>query len=79
LNPSDKSEYNIIDRVEYENNSNNKEVIYFNDSLNSIIGSRATGKSNLLKNIAYAIDFLQCEKKGIKNNNFYNFKDFKLF
>jgi len=78
LEPEDKSDYNIIDRVEYENGTQ-KETVYFNQNLNSIIGSRATGKSNLLKNIAYSIDFFQCEKKRITKEDFFNFINFKLF
>ena len=80
LEPEDKSDYNIIDRVEYgDGNENKKEIIYFNQNLNSIIGSRATGKSNLLKNIAYSIDFSQCKNKKITKEDFYVFKNFKLF
>ena len=78
LEPEDKSDYNIIDRVEYEN-ENQKEIVYFNQNLNSIIGSRATGKSNLFKNIAYSLDFLQCENKNITKDDFFVFKNFKLF
>lgn len=78
LKPEDKSDYNIIDRVEYKI-GNKKEIIYFNQNLNSIIGSRATGKSNLLKNIAYSIDFSQCENKRITKKDFFIFDGFKLF
>ena len=78
LKPEDKSDYNIIDRVEYTN-AGEKKIIEFNQNLNSIIGSRATGKSNLLKNIAYSIDSIQCQNKEVSIKDFYNFQNFKLF
>lgn len=79
LEPEDKSDYNIIDRVEYKSRADVKETVYFNQNLNSIIGSRAMGKSNLLKNIAYSIDIDQCKSKNITQDDFYAFDDFKLF
>jgi len=78
LEPEDKSDYNIIDRAEYKNGTK-KEIVYFNQNLNSIIGSRATGKSNLLKIIAYSIDFSQCKNKRITEEDFFAFENFKLF
>ena len=63
LKPEQKSNYQIIDRVEYVNKNGQKSVVYFNQNLNSIIGSRAMGKSNLIKNIAYAVDNKQCIDK----------------
>ena len=78
LKPEDKSDYNIIDRVEYTN-AGEKKIIEFNQNLNSIIGSRATGKSNLLKNIAYSIDSIQCQNKEVSIKDFYNFQNFELF
>ncbi len=80
LEPEEKSNYNIIDRVEYKNFSDaEKQVVYFNQNLNSIIGSRATGKSNLLKNIAFAVDPEQCKEKGIDQEDFLQLNDFKVF
>ncbi len=79
LEPEEKSDYTIIDRVEYKNASGEKQVAYFNKNLNSIIGSRATGKSNLLKNIAFSIDPEQCRAKSIELKDFLQLKDFKVF
>lgn len=78
LKPEDKAKYNVIDRVEYKNGSE-KETISFNQNLNSIIGSKASGKSNLLKNIAYSVDFFECKKRRITKKNFLPLKEFKLF
>lgn len=47
-NPDNKSDYLIIDCLEYENN----EKIFLNSALNVIIGGRSTGKSTLLNSIA---------------------------
>lgn len=80
LKPEEKSDYNIIDRVEYKNFSGaEKQVVYFNQNLNSIIGSRATGKSNLLRNIAFSIDPEQCREKNVELKDFLQLKDFKVF
>ncbi|KKR02448.1 MAG: hypothetical protein UT29_C0002G0010 [Candidatus Yanofskybacteria bacterium GW2011_GWA1_39_13] len=80
LKPEDKSNYNIIDRVEYKNPSEtDNRVIYFNPNLCSVIGSRASGKSNLLKNIALSIDPDQCRLKNISHTDLFKLKDFKLF
>ena len=50
-----------------------------NQNLNSIIGSRAQGKSNLLKNIAFAVDPKQCELRGVKHDNFLPLDSFTLY
>ena len=80
LKPEEKSDYNVIDRVEYKNFSETeKQVVYFNHNLSSIIGSRATGKSNLLRNIAFSVDPEQCREKRVDLNDFLQLKDFKVF
>lgn len=83
IKPEEKPDYTIIDRVEYKNNNGENEKVLFNSNLNSIIGSRATGKSNLLKNIAFAIDPEQCKQKGVykegKDQDFLPLDDFKVF
>lgn len=80
LKPEEKSDYNIIDRVEYKNFSGTeKQIVYFNQNLNSIIGSRATGKSNLLRNIAFSIDPEECRGKSVELKDFLQLKDFKVF
>jgi hypothetical protein len=78
LQPESKSDYNIIDRVEYKNKAGEAKVVRFNQNLNAIIGSRATGKSNLLKNIAYSVDPAQSIDRGVRDSDFYRFQDFKL-
>lgn len=80
LEPEEKSDHNVIERIEYKNFSgNDKQIVYFNQNMNSVIGSRATGKSNLLKNIAFSIDPEQCRNKGVEPENFLQLKGFKLF
>lgn len=79
IKPEEKSSYHIINRVEFNNNDGQKEIVYFNQNLNSIIGSRANGKSNLLKNIAFSIDPNQCHSKDITGLDFLQLSNFKLF
>ncbi len=79
LPPEEKSTYSVIERVEYTNHDGKKQIVYLNQNLNSIIGSRAQGKSNLLKNIAYAVDPKQCELRGIYSNDFLHLNAFRVF
>lgn len=76
LRPEEKPNYHIIDRIEYKNSDNKKQIIYFNQNLNSLIGSRATGKSNILKNISFAADYKQTI--GKKCDDLFHLKDFRL-
>lgn len=50
--PDQKFDYNIIDYIELNKAGTWNQKIYLNSSLNSIIGGRSTGKSNLLSAIA---------------------------
>lgn len=80
LKPEEKSDYSMIDRVEYKNSSGaRKRTVYFNQNLNSIIGSRATGKSNLLKNIAFSVDPEQSQEKNAGLGDFFQLEKFKVF
>lgn len=79
LKPEDKSPHVLIDRVEYKQGNGTKKTIYFNSNLNSVIGSRAQGKSNLLKNIAYAVDPKQCETRDVDSSDFLHLDSFKVF
>jgi len=79
LEPEEKSKSSVIDYVEYVDKSNVTNKVYFNKNLNSIIGSRAQGKSNLLKNIAFSIDPEQCNLREVDENNFLAFGSFKVF
>jgi len=54
--PDEKHTYHIIDTITFPSNSNFPEKIVLNKNLNSIIGSRSSGKSALLAHIAYAVD-----------------------
>lgn len=78
LKPDGKAPHLIIDRIEYKDSNSAKKVVYLNQNLNSVIGSRAQGKSNLLKNIAYSIDPEQCKLRGVSLNQFFNFKSFRV-
>ena len=50
--PDQKLVYEVIDRIEIENDNIVNEVIYFNPNLNTIIGGRSSGKSTLVQCIA---------------------------
>ena len=79
LEPDEKSPQLIIDRVEFKNPDGSQEVIPLNQNLNSIIGSRAQGKSNLLKNIAYCIDPEQTKLRNIDTSDFITLDDFTVY
>lgn len=50
--PDRKIDYEVIDRIEIENDNIVNKVIYFNPNLNTIIGGRSSGKSTLVQCIA---------------------------
>lgn len=50
--PDQKLDYEGIDRIEIENDHIVNDVIYFNPSLNTIVGGRSSGKSTLVQCIA---------------------------
>lgn len=50
--PDQKLDYEVIDRIEIENDHIVNNVIYFNPSLNTIVGGRSSGKSTLVQCIA---------------------------
>jgi len=56
LEPEEKKDYQIIDKVKFINNSFYPEDILINQNLTTIIGGKSTGKSILLRNIAQTID-----------------------
>lgn len=78
LKPEEKSDQLIIDYVEYKDKSGEIQTVPFNQNLNSLIGSRAQGKSNLLKNIAYAVDPEQTIYRNIDTSDFLQLEDFKV-
>lgn len=51
--PDEKSIYQVIDNIELNEDGFWNKTIYLNQNLNTIIGGRSTGKSTLLKVIAY--------------------------
>lgn len=54
--PEDKSDYQIIDSIIFNNSEMNHQEIMFNQNLNTIIGGRSSGKSILLGCLASTID-----------------------
>lgn len=56
LEPEEKEDYQIIDKVKFIDNSFYPEEILINKNLTTIIGGKSTGKSILLRNIAQTID-----------------------
>ncbi|HEU5187880.1 MAG TPA: hypothetical protein VFT87_05270, partial [Candidatus Saccharimonadales bacterium] len=79
LKPEEKSSQDLIDRVEFIGKNSEKQVVYLNQNLNSLIGSRAQGKSNLLKNIAYAVDPKQALQRGVTIDDFLPLDSFQVF
>lgn len=67
--PDRKSDYFVIDRVEYNDSSFQSDPIYFNDKLTCIIGGKSTGKSILIQNLAMQIDPDEAEKCLEKSKN----------
>lgn len=61
--PETKANYQVIKSVSINNPLFSKEDIQFNDKLNCIIGGKSTGKSLLLRSIAFSIDRKQCVDK----------------
>lgn len=64
--PEVKADYQVIERVEIEDEAFGKEAIVFSDKLTCIIGGKSTGKSLLLNNIARTIDKTQVADKTEK-------------
>lgn len=54
--PYEKDNYQVIDSITFYCDEFQDKPIYFNDSLNCIIGGKSTGKSLLLRSIAKTID-----------------------
>lgn len=57
--PSNKDAHQIIDHITFHSDQFISSPIYFNESLNVIIGGKSTGKSLLLRHIAKNIDSQQ--------------------
>ena len=55
-NPSNKDSHHIIHSILFSDQNFQKEEIVFNDNLTAIIGGKSTGKSILLRQLAYSID-----------------------
>lgn len=67
--PDYKSEYYVIDKVEFIDKDFQDTPINFNENLTCIIGGKSTGKSILLHNLANAIDPLQVQTKEEKSSS----------
>lgn len=66
LMPDPKEDYRVIDRITFDDPSFTKSEIQFNQNLNSIIGSRSSGKSTLLNHIAHSVDPIQVQQRGLE-------------
>ena len=68
----------MIDRIEYKDNSESGTVVSLslNAVLNSIIGRRGSGKSQLLKHIAATVDKKQYDTRD--GSELYGLQDFRL-
>ena len=64
--PEYKYDYDVIDRIELNSANIWHQTIYLNQNLNSIIGGRSTGKSNLLASLAASFD---CTKE-VENKDY---------
>jgi energy-coupling factor transporter ATP-binding protein EcfA2 len=56
LEPDAKDKYKVIRRVTFSGSTDFPDEIVFNPNLNTIIGSRSSGKSALLAHISHSID-----------------------
>ena len=68
--PDDKSDYNVIESLEINETSFKKQIIPFNEGLNSIIGGRSSGKSILLSSIAKLGGSKTQPKQKVSYNNY---------
>ena len=64
---NNKKQSMIIDCIEYSNKKGNMEKVLFNQNLNSLIGIRGSGKSNLLKNIVKHSDSGELENRKLSD------------
>lgn len=62
IKPDQKDSYKVIRKIKFDGAQDFPAEIEFNDNLNSIIGSRSSGKSALLAYIAHAVDADMTEK-----------------
>lgn len=75
--PEDKIEYNLIDKIVFNDNTNlfGDNSIHFSPGLNVIIGGKSSGKSALLYKIAQTINssiIHNIESEKLWNNNYKN-------
>ena len=61
--PDEKELYKVIKKISFTGTNNFPKEIVFNNNLNSIIGSRSSGKSALLNYVAHAVDKIDTESK----------------
>ena len=69
IKPETKSDYYVVDRVEFNDPSFQEAPVYFNDKPNCIIGGKSTGKSILIQNLARSISRAEAEKTLEKAQN----------
>ena len=61
--PNEKDPHQVIDSIVFEDKNFQRSPVVFNDSLTCIIGGKSTGKSLLLRQLAFAIDPKQVEEQ----------------
>ncbi len=73
-----RSDAATIDRIEYKDNSDNASLVSMplNPVLNSVIGRRGSGKSQLLKHIAASVDKKQYDLRD--GSELYGLKEFSV-
>ena len=62
VKPDQKDSYKVIRKIKFDGAQDFPAEIEFNDNLNSIIGSRSSGKSALLAYLAHAVDAEMTER-----------------
>lgn len=71
--PENKSDYQVIDSITFDNSDMGNQVIEFNQNLNTVIGGRSSGKSLLLGCLVKSIDdnlFAKDQEKNGKYNRY---------
>lgn len=62
--PDEKNDYEVIDSITFHDSNFQKNEIKLNKNLVSIIGSRSSGKSTLLRSIANATNSIESQEKN---------------
>jgi len=76
--PEPKNDYEIIDKISFNDKNGKEVVVNLNQNLNTIIGGKSTGKSLLLKNIVNNIDKEQLDDKLKLQKEFLELNEFSV-